>query len=114
MLAGIGLYGVIAYGVAQRRQEIGVRIALGARSTHIARLVLGGGLRLATTGVVLGSLVAFVAGRWVTGLLFQESPSDPVIYVLVAATLIVVSLFATAVPAIGASRLDPNVTLRAE
>jgi len=113
-LAGVGLYGVIAYGVAQRRQEIGVRIALGAQATSIVRLVVGGGLRLVTTGVVLGSLLAFMAGRWVTGLLFEESPSDPAVYILVAVTLVVVALLATAVPAVAASRLDPNVALRAD
>jgi len=113
-LAGVGLYGVIAYGVAQRRQEIGVRIALGAQATNIVRLVVGGGLRLVTTGVVLGSLLAFMAGRWVTGLLFEESPSDPAVYILVAVTLVVVALLATAVPAVAASRLDPNVALRAD
>jgi len=113
-LAGVGLYGVIAYGVAQRRQEIGVRIALGARSGHIVRLVVGSGLRLVVTGVVLGSVIALVAGHWMTTLLFQESPRDPAVYLAVASTLVVVALVATAAPAIGASRLDPNVALRAD
>jgi len=113
-LAGVGLYGVIAYGVAQRRQEIGVRIALGARAMDIVRLVVGSGVRLVAMGVVLGSLMAFVAGRWVTGLLFLESARDPAVYAVVAAALLLVALLATAVPAFGASRVDPNMALRAE
>lgn len=113
-LAGIGLYSMIAYGVAQRRREIGVRIALGASSSNIVRLVVRGGLRLVVLGVVLGGAVSLAAGKWIATLLFDETPSDPAIYASVAAILVGVSLVATAVPALAASRVDPNVTLRAD
>jgi predicted permease len=113
-LAAIGLYSVIAYNVAERRQEIGVRIALGAPRGRIVRLVVGSGMRVVVTGVVLGGALALWAGRWVAALLFHESPADPAVYALVAAVLIGVALVATAVPALAASRVDPNVALRAE
>jgi predicted permease len=113
-LAGIGLYSMIAYGVAQRRREIGVRIALGASSANIVRLVVRGGLRLVVLGVVLGGVISLWAGKWIATLLFDEPPTDPVIYASVAAILVGVSLIATAVPALGASRVDPNVALRAD
>jgi hypothetical protein len=113
-LAGVGLYGVIAYGVAQRRQEIGVRLALGASTIHVVRLVVGDGLRLVVVGVLFGSAVALFASRWVAALLFQESPSDPVVYTIVATVLLVVAVLATAGPAAGAARVDPNVALRAD
>jgi predicted permease len=113
-LAGIGLYSVIAYTVAQRRQEIGVRIALGAPRGRIVRLVVGSGLRVVVTGVVIGAALALWAGRWVAALLFHESPADPAVYGVVAAVLVGVALVATAVPALAASRVDPNVALRAD
>ena len=113
-LAAIGLYSVIAYNVAQRRQELGVRIALGAPRGRIVRLVIGNGMRVVVTGVVLGGALALWAGRWVATLLFQESPEDPAVYAVVAAVLVGVALVATAVPALAASRVDPNVALRAD
>ena len=113
-LAGIGLYSVIAYGVAQRRQEIGVRIALGASRRHVVRLVVRGGLRLVIAGVALGIVVALWAARWIAPLLFQESATDPLVYGAVAAVLIGVALVATSMPAFAASRVDPNVALRAD
>jgi len=113
-LAGIGLYSMIAYGVVQRQREIGVRIALGASTTNIVRLVVRGGLRLVVLGIVLGGIISLWAGRWVAALLFDEPPSDPAIYLSVAAILVGVSFIATAVPALRASRVDPNVALRAE
>ena len=113
-LAAVGLYSVIAYGVAQRRREIGVRLALGASRGHVLRLVVRGGLRLVITGVLLGSAFAVWAGRWLATLLFNESPRDPVVYAAVAAVLVIVALVAMAVPAMAATRVDPNVALRAE
>jgi putative ABC transport system permease protein len=113
-LAAIGLYSVVAYGVAQRQQEIGVRIALGASSSNIVRLVMGGGVRLVAAGVVIGGAIALWAGRWVAALLFQESPHDPLVYAVGAAVLVGVALVATAMPAFAASRVDPNAALRAE
>jgi putative ABC transport system permease protein len=113
-LAGIGLYSVIAYGVAQRRQEIGVRIALGASRPHVVRLVVSGGVRLVIVGVALGMVVALWAAHWIAPLLFHESPTDPFVYGTVAAVLIGVALVATAMPALAAARVDPNVALRAD
>jgi putative ABC transport system permease protein len=113
-LAGIGLYSMIAYGVAQRRQEIGIRIALGASRANVVRLVVRGGLRLVIVGVIAGGAISLWTGKWLATLLFRESPSDPAVYGGVAAVLIGVSLVATAMPAIAASRLDPNVALRAD
>jgi ABC-type antimicrobial peptide transport system permease subunit len=111
-LAAVGLYSVIAYGVAQRRREIGVRIALGASPSSVVRLVVRGGVVLIGVGIVLGTAVALVAGRGIATLLFEETPNDPVVYLAVAAVLVTVSLMATAVPALAASRVDPNLSLR--
>ena len=113
-LAGIGLYSVIAYGVAQRRQEIGVRLALGASRANVVRLILRGGLRFVIAGIAMGGVIALWSGRWIGELLFHESPHDPVVYVSVTITLIVVAVAATIVPALAASRVDPSVTLRAD
>ena len=114
LLAAIGLYGVIAYGVAQRRREIGVRIALGASRSHVVSLVVRGGLRLVIAGIVLGDSIAAFAGKWSGSLLFNESPTDPAVFAGVAGLLLLVALIATALPASSAARVDPNITLRAD
>jgi len=114
VLAAIGLYSVIAYGVAQRTQEIGVRIALGAGVSDIIRLVLGQGLRFAALGIVVGGAGAWWASKWVGPLLFSVSPKDPVIYGTVAVVLLAAALLASAIPAVRAARVDPNVALRSE
>jgi ABC-type antimicrobial peptide transport system permease subunit len=114
VLAAIGLYSVIAYTVAQRTQEIGVRIALGARARDVVRLVLGEGVRFAVIGIALGCGVALWASRWVGPLLFSVSPKDPAVYVIVAVVLLATAIVASALPAMRASRVDPNVALRAE
>ena len=113
-LAAIGLYAVIAFGVAQRRQELGVRIALGAQSRDILRLVLGEGLRITLGGLLLGGAVTVFAGRRLSNLLFNVSPRDPTTYVVVAVTLVIVGILASVVPAWRAARVDPNVALRAD
>ena len=113
-LAAIGLYSVIAYNVAQRTHELGVRRALGAQARHAVRLVVTDGLRLAAVGVAVGVLVAFWAGRFVKDLLFEVSPRDPVIFLFVAAILVLVAIAASWIPALRASRVDPNVALRSE
>ena len=113
-LAAIGLYSVIAYGVAQRRRELGVRIALGASSGSVVRLVMHGGIRLVVVGVLLGAGIAFVARRAIASLLFQESPADPVVYIVVAMALIGVALVASIVPAFVAARIDPSIALRSD
>lgn len=114
VLAAIGLYGVVAYTVAQRTQEIGVRIALGARAADVVRLVLGDGVRFAMTGIALGGVVALGAGRWIGPMLYGTSPRDPLVYAVVAAVLLLAAVAASAVPALRAARLDPNLALRVE
>jgi predicted permease len=114
IVASVGLYGVIAYGVAQRMHELGVRIALGAQRPHIVRLVVGHGARIALAGTVLGVAIAVMASRWIQPLLFKQSATDPWVYAVVGATMIAVALLASTVPALRAARADPNSALRAD
>ena len=113
-LAAIGLYSVIAYNVVQRTHEMGVRLALGAQMRDVVSLIVGQGLRHGIAGIVLGVAIAFGAARWVKPLLFDQSPRDPVIYGLVAAALLAVTIVASMIPALRAARVDPNVALRSE
>jgi len=113
-LAAIGLYGVVAYNAARRRQEIGVRVALGATRASVVRLLVGDGLRTVVAGVAAGSALALAVARFVEPLLFRQSPSDPVVFGLVALVLIGVALVAAAMPALGAARVDPSVALRTD
>jgi len=113
-LAAIGLYAVIAFAVAGRTQELGVRIALGARPAHLLRLVLGDGVRVTLGGALIGIGVAALGGRALEPLLYREPARDPWVYAAVAATLVAVGLVASAVPALRATRVDPNVALRTE
>jgi putative ABC transport system permease protein len=114
VLAAVGLYSVMAYNVAQRTHELGVRRALGAQATDVVRLVVTDGLRLAGVGVAIGAVAAFWAGKWVQPLLFNVSSKDPAVFAVVAAMLVAVALAASWIPALRASRVDPNVALRAE
>jgi len=114
VLAAIGLYSVIAYNVAQRTHELGVRVALGAQTRDVVRLVVVDGLRLAAVGVAIGAGVALLAGRWVKPLLFDVSPKDPAVFAVVSVTLIAVAIAASWLPALRASRVDPNVALRSD
>jgi predicted permease len=114
VLAAVGLYSVIAYNVAQRMHELGVRVALGAQSADVIRLVVLDGLRLAGVGVAIGAAGALWASKWVKPLLFNVSPKDPLVFGLVATTLIAVAIAASWIPALRASRVDPNVALRSE
>jgi predicted permease len=114
VLAAIGLYSVIAYDVAQRTRELGIRIALGARLDDVVRLVTRDGMRFALVGVVLGGVIAFLAGRWIGPLLYSVSPNDPLVYGVVAGVLLAVAAGASALPALRATRVDPSVTLRTE
>jgi ABC-type antimicrobial peptide transport system permease subunit len=114
LVAAIGLYSVIAYVVTQRSHELGVRIALGAQVGNIVRLVVRYGVGLALVGIVIGTVLAINAGRWVEPLLFDTSPRDPVTFGVVAAVLLLVALVASLVPAWRASRVDPIEALRAE
>ncbi len=114
LVAAVGLYGVITYNVAQRMHELGVRIALGAQSADVVRLVVGQGVRFAVAGVALGLTLAWLAARWIQPLLFQQSAQDPATYGMVAALLLAVALLASALPALRATRADPNSALRSD
>jgi predicted permease len=114
VIAAVGLYSVIGYNVMQRMHELGVRVALGAQSSDILRLVVGQGMRFAIGGIALGTALAFGASRWLEPLLFKQSPKDPVVYAAVGGLLLVVALAASAAPALRASRADPNTALRSE
>ena len=114
LLAAIGLYSVIAYNVAQRTHELGIRRALGAQASDVIRLVVIDGLRVAGVGVAIGIAVALWGGAWVKPLLFSVSPRDMSVYLIVTLTLIVVAAAASWVPALRASRVDANVALRTD
>jgi predicted permease len=113
-LAGIGIYGVLSYSVLQRRQEIGVRMALGAQRSSVLRLVLGQGARLILIGIGVGIVFAFIAVRALAGLLFGVKPTDATTFLVVSVLLGLLALIACAVPAIRATRVDPLVALRNE
>jgi ABC-type lipoprotein release transport system permease subunit len=114
VLAALGLYSVIAYNVTQRRQELGVRLALGAGQSGIVRLVVGESLRFALAGTAIGAVVALLGGGWIEPLLFHQSPRDPRIFAFVAAVLIGVAILASWVPALRAAKLDPKSALQAD
>jgi putative ABC transport system permease protein len=114
LLAAAGVHGLLSYSVEQRRHEIGVRVALGAKPGDVVRVVLGQTLRLATVGVGLGLLGAFAFGRVMSGLLFEVSATDPATFAAVSALLALVALAASYIPARGAMRVDPMAALRAE
>ena len=114
VLAAVGLYGLLAYLVAQRTREIGVRIALGARTTDVLRLTVAQGMRLTMLGLGAGVLLALVATRALAGVLYGVSASDPLTFGLVAALLAAVALVACGVPAWRAARVDPVAALRSE
>jgi hypothetical protein len=114
VLAAVGLYSVCAYGVAQRNRELGVRIALGASTAAVVRLVVRQGAIFALAGITIGGAVALLASRWIEPLLFAASARDPVVYGGVATILLLVALVATLRPALRATRVDPMIALRAE
>jgi ABC-type antimicrobial peptide transport system permease subunit len=112
LLAGIGIYGVVAYSVAERTHEIGIRVALGADRGHVVWLVLRRILMLVAPGVALGLAGALAVTRVLTTLLFGVKPNDPATLAAVAALLVGVAFVAGVIPARRASRVDPLVALR--
>ena len=114
VMAAAGLYGVIAYTVTQRTQEIGVRMALGADPRSVVRLVAAEGLRLTAAGMIAGTLAAAAVSRAIRGMLFDVSPADPLTYAVVLALFAVTACVALIVPARRALRVDPLTALRAE
>ena len=113
-IAVIGIYGVIAYGVVQRRKEIGIRVALGARPSSVAAMVVRQGVVLAGAGIVVGLVLAFALTRFLAGFLFAVTPTDPITMVVVVASLGVAALLASFIPARRATRADPVAVLRAD
>jgi ABC-type antimicrobial peptide transport system permease subunit len=114
LLSAVGIYGVISYVVAQRRGEIGVRMALGAPMRHVTRMVLGQSLGLALLGVIAGLAAALATTRALSALLYGVAPTDPVTLVAVPLVLLGVALVASYLPARRAARTDPVMALRAE
>jgi ABC-type antimicrobial peptide transport system permease subunit len=114
LMALIGIYGVIAFMAAQRTQEIGVRMALGATRVDILRLIAGEGVRLIVLGGVLGLAAALAAAQLLKSLLYNVGTHDPLVYAAVALLLVVVALTATLIPARAAMRVEPVEALRFE
>jgi ABC-type antimicrobial peptide transport system permease subunit len=112
LLAALGIYGVVAYTVSQRRRETGVRFALGADRRDVLGLVLGEGLRRTALGIAIGLLAALAASRALRGMLYGVSATDPSTYAAVAALLLLVTLLACLLPAWRAARVDPIAALR--
>jgi putative ABC transport system permease protein len=112
LLSAVGIYGVISYLVTQRRSEIGVRVALGARLPQVAALILGQSMRLAVGGVVIGLVVSLVATRFLRSLLFEVSPTDPVVLVGTSVTLLLIAAAASLAPTRRAAKIDPVEAMR--
>jgi hypothetical protein len=113
-MAAIGIYGVVSYTVAQRTREIGVRLALGAEMSDIARMVLGEGVRRTAVGVAIGLAGALAASRALRGLLYGVGATDPVTYGAVIALLVAVTIAACLLPAWRAARVNPLIALRGD
>jgi ABC-type antimicrobial peptide transport system permease subunit len=114
LLAAIGIYGLMAYSVAQRTQELGIRMALGAEAGHVRRMVVRQGMRLAAVGLVLGLVASMALARVVESFLFGVTARDPLVFLGVPLVLAVVAFVAVWLPALRASRVDPIEALRYE
>ena len=114
LLGTIGVYGVISYIVSQRLREFGIRLAMGAETTHIQRMVVGQGLKVAAIGVAVGLAGGLALTRLMQALLFGVSATDPLTFVAVSVALLGVSAFAAYLPARRASSVDPATALRHE
>jgi putative ABC transport system permease protein len=112
LLAAVGIYGVVSYGVSRRTQEIGIRLTLGAQPGDVSRMIVREGLFLALAGTAIGLAIAFVNSRWIESFFFEVKPSDPPTYIVVSVLLLATALAACLIPARRASRVDPMVALR--
>jgi ABC-type antimicrobial peptide transport system permease subunit len=114
LLASLGLYGLLAFSVAERMNEIGIRMALGAQASQVLRMVLEQGLRLVLLGASLGLVAAFATSRFVQSLLFGITVHDPATFVGVSALLVLVTVIAAFIPARRATQVNPLIALRDE
>ncbi|HEV2764952.1 MAG TPA: FtsX-like permease family protein, partial [Pyrinomonadaceae bacterium] len=114
LLAAVGLYGLISFSTSRRAHEIGVRMALGAQAGDILKMIVGEGLLLAAAGVALGAAGAFALTRFMAGMLFGVTATDPPTYVAISALLVLIALLASYLPARRATRVDPMSALRYE
>jgi putative ABC transport system permease protein len=112
LLAALGLYGVIAYSVAQRRHEFGIRLSLGAAPRRLLAMVMGQGMRLMAAGIAVGLIGAVMLARVLSAQLYGVAPTDPIVITTVVAVLVVCGALASLVPAWRAARLDPVTSLR--
>jgi ABC-type antimicrobial peptide transport system permease subunit len=114
LVATIGIYGVLSASVSQRTRELGVRIALGATKSNVRRLIVGQGLKLVLSGLVIGLVSALALKRVIGKLLFGVSPTDPRTFLVIALLMIAVALLACWIPARRATKVDPLSALRSE
>jgi putative ABC transport system permease protein len=114
LLAAVGIYGVVAYTVSQREREIGIRLAMGARSTDVIKLIAGRGVGLALAGVVAGLALSFALTRLMTGLLYEVSPTDTATFAIISIILALAAMIAAYLPARRAAQIDPVTALRYE
>jgi ABC-type antimicrobial peptide transport system permease subunit len=112
VLAATGINGTVAYAVSQRRREIGIRIAIGATAAGVLRLVLGRMVTLIVAGAAIGSVLALAAGRTLASVVYQASPRDPMVFITVAAVLVLVGIASCWVPALRSVRIEPMTALR--
>jgi ABC-type antimicrobial peptide transport system permease subunit len=114
LLSGIGIYGLLAYTVSQRSQEIGVRLALGADPARVGRMIFADGMRLAVFGIVPGVAAAYAAARGMSALLFGVAPGDPATFAAGVAAALLMTFAGSLVPALRAVRVTPMSVLRAD
>jgi putative ABC transport system permease protein len=114
LLAAVGIYGVLAYTVKQRTNEIGIRVALGAKRSQVFGLIIGHGMRLALAGTGLGLVGAFALTRPLKAMLFEIEPDDPTTFIAVSAVMLGIALLACCLPALRAANVDPMTALRHE
>jgi len=114
VLGAVGIYGIVSYSVTQRTHEIGIRMALGARTGNVLSLIMKNGLTLVLTGIAIGIAGALALTRFLTTLLFGVTPTDSVTFVVVAIIFFVIAMIASLIPALRATRVDPLEALRYE